>query len=132
MPSLTNQSEDENEGQDRESGGGEVGPRKAECSCSGGHKERAYRLARAQGHAVGGHEGPAVLGGSVGVQEREDVGEIDPLRHTDQGSGKYEKGQAGSKSDNTEGDRIEYERRLHEAFLRDAARKAAELGRGQR
>src|SRR5919107_704842 len=129
MPSLTHEREDQDEGAEGESGGGEIGSCQTERSGDGGHEERAYRLARAQGHAVGGHEGPAVLGGSVGVQEREDVGEVDPLRHTDQGSGKYEKGQAGSKSDNTEGDRIEYERRLHEAFLRDAARKAAELGR---
>src|SRR5215210_1318239 len=132
MPSSTHEREGQDEGAEGESGGGEIGSCKPQCSGGGGHKERAYRLACPQGHAVGSHERPAVLGGSVGVEEREDVGEVDPLRHAEQGGGEHEKGQAGGKGNKTKSDGIEHERRFREALLREAARKAAELGRGQR
>jgi hypothetical protein len=68
----------------------------------------------------------------VGVEEREDVGEVDPLGHAEQDGGQHEKGQAGSKGDHDEGNGIEYESHSQEALLRDAASQAAQLRRGQR
>jgi hypothetical protein len=61
----------------------------------------------------------------VGVEEREDVGEVDPLRHSEQGGGEHEKEQARNKSYRHEGYRIEYEGRFQEALLRETAGQAA-------